>query len=133
MATRGYLTLINSEKNVKDSYLGFKKDHLIEAHHDGYVKDIIKDILSIPFRFNILFDNPKLKYDKMNFYNIYERLNPTLPELTIIFDFIYFDFYNLLTLTVFGKYHLVDEGSIRYGHLINIIAFNFFQVLTLIK
>ncbi len=48
MATRGYFTIVSTEKKDSDPYIG-KEDILVEAYHDGYFQDMLNDVLNIPF------------------------------------------------------------------------------------
>lgn len=51
MATRGYFSIKNDEYGSKDPYYGFPEEYfLVEAHHDGYLRDMLQDFLSIPER-----------------------------------------------------------------------------------
>jgi hypothetical protein len=125
MATRGYFTIISTEKDDVDPYIG-KEDILVEAYHDGYFNDMLHDILNIPFSLGeklalgeiksyVLFYLKdilnKNKSFEENYNNIYGM------QLTSgLVDSVWSSVYDLLQLTVPLKYNRINPGVTRYGH-----------------
>ena len=117
MATRGYISI----KNEPEQNYSFD-NIIVEAYHDGYVIDMIDDILEIPFK---LFElNEKgvgkpfvfssfLKFvEKTSYKNMLEMWISTCP-----FDsFDSMGLYSVLCLTKPFKYSIIPLGVKRYGH-----------------
>ena len=124
MATRGYFTIQNThvgDPEYKD-YLGFEGDMLVEAYHDGYVDDMLFDILAIPYRLfrlallgrtNSLFTAQQSDVFAKRYRNS-EEFIAGATQMQLPFEPLCTAVYELLLLTKPFKYHHIAFGADRY-------------------
>ena len=125
MATRGYFTIVSTEKNDSDPYIG-KEDILVEAYHDGYFQDMLNDILNIPFsvgekiakgeikKYFLRFLEQSLE-NKKTFEEKYNEIC-NMQSSSGIVDNVWSSIYDLLQLTEPLKYNRITPGVTRYGY-----------------
>lgn len=125
MATRGYFTIISTEKDDANPYIG-KEDILVEAYHDGYFNDILHDILNIPFSLGERLAKGEIRsYYSMFFKDVLNEKdsfeenynNMCGMKLTSGFiDSVWSSTYDFLQTTEPFKYNRISPGVERYGH-----------------
>jgi hypothetical protein len=127
MATRGYFKIVNGE-DLEDVYQK-KGDIFVEAFHDGYLDDMLMDILSIPFKivemqrhgygkqfvsFNF-FPNGRRFEGSRKYFTTFKKLLDENRALGF-YDMMWSDVLPYLQFTCFSQYQDIDEGVTRYGH-----------------
>lgn len=121
MATRGYLKLVNPERNSEDPYYGTKEDILVEAYHDGYTYDMVMDIVKIAPRMLALnragFGHFFFKDGHNGLTDGRDTLEQLIDTCECILVPCTVDFMGILDLLQFTKphkYHILFPGATRY-------------------
>jgi hypothetical protein len=129
MATRGYFKVKSIEENTNDPYIG-NDDILMEAYHDGYLDDMLNEVLNIPVVMGAKIANASIRpflarhiieavqegnergFPRGN--NSYEEILAMNHSMGMV-DMTWSSISEFIHITTPLKYNRIEPGVNRYG------------------